>query len=169
LGFYYELKIYLGANPECACFISQISCESHQSYVTAVTFIRVPYIIIDKGSILSTKIAGRDRTGGNTVRFYIPDTLHEVVKAFAKSSGAEVEKTYADLSSKGLHSKAAEEYRSLVLKRNHLERTALYAEYSKDNVVLGELVTELKNENAEMKQVLLSKGLLRKIPEKHRP
>lgn len=106
----------------------------------------------------------RDRA---STSYYIPDQLHEKVETFAKSSRIDVGEAYRQLLSKGLLTPQASRYFDLLLARNSLRRSELYSEYSKDNSVLGELVDQLRNENAEMKELLVKKGFLKEIPEKY--
>jgi hypothetical protein len=68
-----------------------------------------------------------------------------------------------------LASKEARDFLDLLLRRNSLQRSELYSDYSKDNLALRKLVDQMRNENSEVKELLIAHGLLRNIPEKHRP
>ena len=80
-----------------------------------------------------------------------------------------LEEAFRQLLSKGLVSKHARDYLDLLLRKNSLRRSELYSEYSKDGLVLRRLVDQMKSENLAIKHVLIEKGLLRRIPEKHQP
>jgi hypothetical protein len=111
------------------------------------------------------------RTRGDSIEtsIYLPDELYNLVAAFAQSSDATLEATLVQLLSKGMISKHARDYRELLLRKNSLMRSELYSEYSRDGEVLRRLVDQMRSENLEIKRVLVEKGLLRRIPEKHRP
>jgi hypothetical protein len=110
-------------------------------------------------------------TSGDTLEssIYLPDLLYGLVARFAKSSEVTLEEAFRQLVSKGLVSKHARDYLDLLLRRNSLRRSELYSEYSKDGQVLRQLVNQMRTENSEIKHVLIKKGLLRTIPEKHQP
>jgi hypothetical protein len=100
---------------------------------------------------------------------YLPDLLYGLVTTFAKSSEVTLEEAFRQLVSKGLVSKHARDYLDLLLRMNSLRRSELYSEYSKDGQTMRQLVDQLRTENSDIKRVLIEKGLLRKIPEKHQP
>jgi hypothetical protein len=104
----------------------------------------------------------RQQRHSSAFSFYVPDTLHETVETFAKSSTIDIQEAYRQLLSNGLLTPKARKYFDLLLTKNSLRRSDLYSEYSKDNSVLRELVDQLRSENVEMKELLLKNGFLKK-------
>jgi hypothetical protein len=100
---------------------------------------------------------------------YLPDWVFELVVKFAKSSDVALEEAFRQLLSKGLVSNQARDYLDLLLRKNSLRRSERYSEYSRDGEILRRLVDKMRSENSEIIALLVEKGLLRRIPEKHRP
>lgn len=74
--------------------------------------------------------------------------------------------TYLHALAKGLYGPEARDYLTLRIENLYLNRSVQYSHYAKDNRILRGLVEPLEEENAEMRQILVAKGLLRKIQEK---
>ena len=111
---------------------------------------------------------GRRKEPNNIVELtlYFPNDLKNKLDSYSTSSAPDREPVYLSLLVRGIRSDYAREYLNLRLLNRELKRTKQYADYAEDNATLLNFVESLRTENDGLKQILIAKGLLRKISER---